>query len=147
MNNVIVYKTEDDGVAILYPSENWSGTLEQLAIKDVPKDVKWSIVDISSIPKDVVFRSAWKIKNNVIVVDITKAKEIWLDKFRKARILILAALDIEFMRAVESGNKILQSEIAFRKQALRDVTSIDLPNTLEGIKATWPDILGQNSFD
>jgi hypothetical protein len=50
------------------------------------------------------------------------------------------------MRAVESGNTELQQEIAAKKQALRDVTKTELPDTLEGIKNTWPEILGENPF-
>jgi len=38
------------------------------------------------------------------VVNITKAKEVHLNKFRVARTSILAKLDIDFMKAVESGN-------------------------------------------
>jgi hypothetical protein len=50
------------------------------------------------------------------------------------------------MRAVEAGDIDLQKEIASKKQALRDVTKTELPNTLEGIKNTWPEILGENPF-
>ena len=83
----------------------------------------------------------------MIKVNLDKAKDIWLDHYRRARTPLLAALDVEFMRAVESGNTNLQKEIASKKQALRDVTKTDLPNTLEEIKATWPEILGQNPFN
>jgi hypothetical protein len=81
-----------------------------------------------------------------ISINIDKAKEIWLSKYRAVRASLLEALDVEFMRAVESGDISLQSEIAAKKQALRDVTSIELPDKLEDIKSTWPDILGQNPF-
>jgi hypothetical protein len=74
-------------------------------------------------------------------VNIEKAKAIHLDKFRSARTPLLATLDVSFMRAVEAGNADLQKEIAVKKQALRDVTSIELPNTLDKIKATWPEVL------
>lgn len=83
----------------------------------------------------------------MIKINIDKAKEIWLDRYRTTRTPLLAALDVDFMRAVESGNATLQKEIAAKKQALRDVTKIELPNTLEEIKATWPEILGKNPFN
>ena len=83
----------------------------------------------------------------MIKVNLDKAKEIWLNHYRTTRTPLLATLDTDFMRAVESGNTTLQKEIAAKKQALRDVTKIDLPNTLEEIKATWPEILGQNPFN
>ena len=76
--------------------------------------------------------------------DIPKAKEIWLERYRRARTPLLASLDLEYMRADEAGNLELKKEIASKKQALRDVTKTDLPNTLEEIKATWPEILGEN---
>jgi len=146
MNSVIIYKTEEDGVAILCPSSSWDGTLEELAAKDVPENAEWYIVDSEEIPKDTIFRKAWYFTNNSINIDLLKVKEIWLKKYRTVRGPLLAALDIEFMKAVELGDTSLQSEIAAEKQALRDVTMIELPNTLEGIKSTWPEILGQNPF-
>ena len=95
---------------------------------------------------DIFFRDAWELKNKQITVNINLAKTIWYDAFRLARKPLLAALDVEFMRAVESSDSARQSEIATQKQALRDVTTIELPDTLEGIKATWPSILGARPF-
>jgi hypothetical protein len=83
----------------------------------------------------------------MIKVNINKAKKIWLDHYRTARASLLAALDVDFMRAVEVGNTDLQKEIALKKQALRDVTKTDLPNDLDEIKTTWPSILGTNPFN
>lgn len=83
---------------------------------------------------------------NMIKVNLDKAKEIWLEHYRRARTPLLSALDVDFMRAVESGNATLQKEIASKKQALRDVTKTELPDTLKDIKATWPEILGKNPF-
>lgn len=82
----------------------------------------------------------------MIKVNLDKAKEIWLEHYRRARTPLLSALDVDFMRAVESGNATLQKEIASKKQALRDVTKTELPDTLKDIKATWPEILGKNPF-
>jgi hypothetical protein len=146
MNNIIIYKTEENGVAILYPSPSWEGTLEELAAKDVPAQSEWFIIDSKNLPKDGLFRAAWKLKDKQITVDINSAKDIWLDKFRAARKPVLATLDVEFMRAVESGDSIQQSEIVAQKQVLRDVTSIELPDTLDGVKSTWPTILGPKPF-
>jgi hypothetical protein len=60
---VIVYKKENNEVAVLYPAPSWSGTLEELAAKDVPKNTPWKIIDNSEIPSDRVFRDAWEWKN------------------------------------------------------------------------------------
>ena len=78
----------------------------------------------------------------MIIVNPDKANAIWKDKWREARKPLLASLDIEFMKAVESVDTEKQAEIALKKQALRDVTNTEINgNTPEEIKAVWPDIL------
>ena len=78
----------------------------------------------------------------MIIVNPEKAKAIWKDKWRKARKPLLASLDIEFMKAVESADTAKQTEIASQKQALRDVTQTEIVgNTPEEIKAVWPEVL------
>jgi uncharacterized protein (DUF2267 family) len=78
----------------------------------------------------------------MIIVNPDKAKAIWKDKWREARKPLLASLDIEFMKAVETGNSEKQAEIATQKQALRDVTQTEIAgNTPEEIKAVWPSVL------
>ena len=78
----------------------------------------------------------------MIIVNPDKAKAIWKDKWREARKPLLASLDIEFMKAVESADTDKQAEIASQKQALRDVTQTEIVgNTPEEIKAVWPSVL------
>jgi len=78
----------------------------------------------------------------MIIVNPDKAKAIWKDKWREARKPLLASLDIEFMKAVESADTAKQAEIAEQKQALRDVTQTEINgNTPEEIKAVWPSVL------
>jgi len=78
----------------------------------------------------------------MIIVNPDKAKAIWKDKWRDARKPLLASLDIEFMKAVESADATKQAEIASKKQALRDVTQTEIVgNTPEEIKAVWPSVL------
>jgi hypothetical protein len=78
----------------------------------------------------------------MIIINPDKAKAIWKDKWREARKPLLASLDIEFMKAVEMGDVTGQSEIASKKQALRDVTQTEITgNTPEEIKSVWPNIL------
>jgi len=78
----------------------------------------------------------------MIIVNPDKAKAIWKEKWREARKPLLASLDIEFMKAVESADAAKQAEIASKKQALRDVTQTEITgNTPEEIKAVWPSVL------
>ena len=62
MNKRIIYKTEDGGVAVIVPTEEWleAHTIQQLAAKDVPPGAEFKIVDISDIPEDRTFRDAWE---------------------------------------------------------------------------------------
>jgi len=79
-------------------------------------------------------------------MNIEEAKKIQIYHFRRVRKGILRDLDVDFLRAIELEDISLQKEIASKKQALRDVTKTELPNTLEEIKATWPEILGPKPF-
>lgn len=81
----------------------------------------------------------------MITVDMTKAREIKRDMIRQERAPKLAELDVDFMRAVEAGDTAKQSEIAAKKQALRDATNdpaIDSATTPEQLKAVTPAALG-----
>ena len=57
---VIIYKTENNGVAIVHPSPNYENSLEELVDTVVPEGSTWKIVDISEIPSDRTFRNAWE---------------------------------------------------------------------------------------
>lgn len=79
-----------------------------------------------------------------IGINITKAKDIKLDMVRAERAPLLTQLDVEFMRAVEAGDTVKQSEIAAKKQALRDATkdpAILQATTIEELKAAVPEAL------
>jgi hypothetical protein len=71
----IIYKTEE-GMAIIGPSPNWTGTMEELASKDVPQGAEYHIVDASTIPTDRKYRSAWELVNNQIEVNQVKASQM-----------------------------------------------------------------------
>jgi uncharacterized protein YdaT len=58
----------------------------------------------------------------MITINLDKAKEIKKNKLREERKALLESLDVEFVRALESGDSEKQQEIAAKKQALRDAT-------------------------
>jgi len=71
-----------------------------------------------------------------ITVNITKAKNIWKDKIRRARKPKLESLDVEFMQAQETGAD--TSAIVAKKKELRDFPSqVDSATTTDEIKAVW----------
>ena len=71
-----------------------------------------------------------------IKIDITKSKNIWKDKIRLARKDKLEELDVEFVRAQETGAD--TSAIVAKKKELRDFPAqVDSATTTDEIKAVW----------
>ena len=56
----IIYNSPEKGFTLLIPSPNWSGTLDELAQKDVPTGLKYKIVEDSDLP-DNDFFGAWEV--------------------------------------------------------------------------------------
>lgn len=139
MKQVIIFK-DKNGVSVVVPVG--ANKIEQL-LNAVPEGAEHIVVNRSSIPKDRYFRDAWDIVGGKLVVDIDTAKEIQRDHWRKLREPIIKRLDLQFMKALESGDEKLINEVTAKKNALRDVTNTPLPNNLKKIKATIPSILTQ----
>jgi len=136
----ITYPQQSGQVAVVIPTGDVND-----AIKDVPEGVEYKIIESVDIDND--YFNAYEFDAELgSKVNIEKAKAIHLDKFRVARAPKLAKLDIDFMKAVEVNDEEKKTEIIASKQALRDVTLTQLPDDLAGIKATWPEVLGQNPF-
>lgn len=77
-----------------------------------------------------------------ITIDMTKARNIHRDRMRAARAPKLAALDVAFQRALETGGDTVS--IVAQKQALRNVTAnpeIEAAQTPDDLKKVWPDLL------
>ena len=81
-------------------------------------------------------------------IDMAKAKEIHKTKIREARTPKLAALDIEFQKALETGAS--TTDIVAKKQALRDApadSGIAAASDEAALKAQWKtDILGTSPY-
>jgi hypothetical protein len=59
---IIIYKKEDNGVAVMIPTEEYlkTHTIEECAQKDVPSGYKYQIIEDTEIPQDDIFRDAWE---------------------------------------------------------------------------------------
>ena len=81
-------------------------------------------------------------------INMTKAREIHRDKVRQARNPKLAAKDVEFQRALETGAD--TTAIVAAKQALRDApaaANIEAATTPEELKQAWDtDLLGDSPY-
>ena len=85
---------------------------------------------------------------SIIKTDMTKAKEIHKANIRVAREPKLAALDVDFQRALEAGSD--TASIVSKKQALRDApadSAIESAKTEAELKAQWnKTILGDSPY-
>ena len=85
----------------------------------------------------------------MIEINLEKALEIHKTKIREKRESVFKDLDIKFMKALEQGNTTLSAEIGAKKQALRDITDIDISNisTLDELKQIWNvELLGESPY-
>ena len=101
-------------------------------------NINGDVRDASSltIPSDRTFREAWQYNENVIEINMTKAKEIHRDNLRAERTPRLEALDVSYMKALEAGSG--AAEIATQKQTLRDIIAdarIDNAADADALKA------------
>lgn len=80
------------------------------------------IIDHAELPgEEDYLRPAWRDTGTAIEVDMTgKAQAVHRDHLRLLRKPALAALDMEYMRALEMGDALKCAEISAEKQALRD---------------------------
>lgn len=70
----------------------------------------------------------------MITIDFNKAKEITKNRLRAEREPMLAALDVQFQRNLESGAD--NTSVVAEKQRLRDITNlVNNATTLDELKA------------
>ena len=85
---------------------------------------------------------------SIIKIDMAKAKEIHRKNIRDARAPKLAALDVDFQRALETSSG--TALIVANKQALRDAPAaagIATATTTDELKAQWDTtILGTSPY-
>lgn len=129
----IIYTAEKGNVATCYVIDeaNIDAIFQQ--IKQKNNDAK--IVEQESLPNaDQDFFDAWELVDGNIIVNIDKAKEIAKDRLRSQREPLLAAQDVAFQRAMETGADTTQ--IVQEKQRLRDITKlVDEALNLNDIRA------------
>lgn len=142
---LVVYTNENlknngGSFAILMPTGELS--LEATIAKDIPEGSKHKIVDLDlplekaeidkvlpSGTETVSYWTAWEANLNdteapiSFAINLEKAKEIFAQYIRRARVKDLSALDIDYQRADELGDSALKATIAAKKQKLRDMPS------------------------
>lgn len=158
---MIIYNDPETGILVetfpclnqINPATDKPFTVQEIADKDIPDGVSYSIVEDSIIPTDQSFRDAWVgvgigTTGATITEDITKAKEIHIKQIRLARASKFTDLDIEYQRATETSAD--TSAIVAKKQALRDApaaSGITTAANTNDLKAQWDtSILGVSPY-
>ncbi len=130
---VIIFTNDNGGVATCIPTGEIS--IEAVLEKDVPKGKGARIVNMSDLPNQYNdFYDAWEMDATSVTVNLAKAKELTKARLRAERTPLLAAQDVLFQRALESGAD--TTAIVAEKNRLRDVTNLaDACTTLEELRA------------
>lgn len=129
MTQVIIFTNANGGVSVCAPT----GDLDIAATKAKDTPDHSIIVDDSSLP-DNSFFDAWELNGTTVSVSLPKAKVITKARLRVEREPLLAAQDVAFQRALETGAN--TTAIVVEKQRLRDITKLaDAATTLDELKA------------
>ena len=129
MTQAIIFTNSNGGVSVCIPTGEIS--IEAVKEKDTPAGSL--IVNTSDLPRDNDFFDAWELSNGVVTVSFPKAVEITKKRLRAERTPLLAAQDVAFQRALESGAD--TTAIVAEKQRLRDITKLaDEATTLDELK-------------
>ena len=119
MTQAIIYTNDNGGVSVCVPT----GELDIQAVKEKDTPEHSIIVDMNNLPNaDNDFFDAWELQDGVVSVNLSKAKEITKKRLRMEREPLLAAQDVAFQRALETGAD--TTAIVAEKQRLRDITKL-----------------------
>ena len=129
--NVIIFTNDNGGVSVCVPT----GELDIQAVKAKDTPSHSIIVQDSELPQtDNDFFDAWELSNGVVTVNLDKAKAITKNRLRSERAPLLAAQDVAFQRALETGAD--TAAIVAEKARLRDITGLaDACTTLDELRA------------
>ena len=158
---MIIYNDPETGILVemfpclheINPATKKPFTVQEVADKDVPDGVPYSIVEDSAIPTDQSFRDSWEgvaVGTSSVYVqhNMVKAIEIHKKNIRNTREPLLSALDVDFQRALETSAD--TSTIVAKKQALRDApaaSGISTSTSITQLKAQWDtSILGASPY-
>jgi hypothetical protein len=133
MTQAIIFTNEAGGVSTCIPTGEIS--IEAVMTKDVPAGRGARIVNLADLPNQYNdFYDAWEMDATSVTVNLAKAKEITKKRLRAEREPLLAAQDVAFQRALESGAD--TTAIVAEKQRLRDITSlVDSATSLDELRS------------
>jgi hypothetical protein len=130
MTQAIIFINDNGGVSTCVPTGEIS--IDAVLTKDVPAGRGARIVNLTDLPRDNDFYDAWEMDATSVTVNFAKAVELTKARLRIERTPLLAAQDVAFQRALETGAD--TTAIVAEKQRLRDITNITA-TTLDELRA------------
>jgi len=135
----IIYTNTQDIMVVLIPSPNWTGTMDELATKDVKNAVDvYEIVDTTEVPSDRTFRNAWKRgeQGKKVGIDMAKGKEITHARRRTKRDEEMGPHDKIIMKQIPGQNtnqaEAARAQLRIKYASIQD--DIDNATTPEALK-------------
>jgi hypothetical protein len=114
-----------------------------IARKDIPASGDGSarpFLIVETTPDDRFFE-AWEWNAGAVSVNTEKAKDLQRAKWERVAAGKIASLSQEYVSALLAQDSARQAEITAKVQALREVKNTALPDDLDGIAGTMPEIL------
>lgn len=142
MSKRIVFKNIDGSCGVIIPVD-LSFSIEEIAKRNVPEGLDYKIIDISDLPEDRYFRNAWEYEGT-ISINMSKARDIHMNKIRVLRDSKLKELDVPNISAISRGDKATALAIEAKKQVLRDIPQtfdLSVYTTPEDLKNAIPEEL------
>ena len=153
---LIVYKVNSDEIAWVSPNDE---SMSFILSRVIPSGSNYLFVEeLEDNPNynDIFFSAYdfdWSLPNGTIanvILDVEKAKTKFLFDLRAKREEVFSTLDVEFMKALETGNQTEIQRITTKKQQLRDATNIDFSNVtnVNDLISKWPtNLLGISPYN
>lgn len=155
---VILHNDENGDLLMSYPMTNCGLSADEILEQISPLDNKYSVINQEELPEDSTYINSWTYdhENKKLDINVEKAKETQKDNIRIIRDKLLKEEDINFLKAVESGDTLKQNESSNRKQILRDlpeivdnveITESDIEGISSQIESAWDEnLLGESTF-
>ena len=70
----IIYARADGGVSIVTATDEWQGTLDELARKIVPCGTPYKLISQSDLPTDRTWRDAWVLEDGFVPDGLGEAR-------------------------------------------------------------------------
>jgi len=142
---IVIKTTEGVAVMTLVNEADLSEALRKWSAVNPGKYISHREMPDEAIPTDRTFRDAWADTTPELTVDIdmSKARGIHLGRIRAKRNAELSKLDIEAIKAQDSGDAAALAQIRARKQELRDLPATLAPTlasavSVDALKAIQP---------